>query len=881
MNKKFLSAILFGALMVTSTGTFVSCKDYDDDIDSINKELTDIKSQVAALQNKVDAGKYVTNVAKSGENVVVTWSDGASSTIGTLKGDKGDAVAVTIDPTTKNWLIDGVDTGVCAEGKQGDAAATPIFSLGTDGHIYVQYGAEAEKEDLGVSTGGIYVVENGPKVTLHVPNAEGEYQDVVLPKTAAISEIKAVTIGDTKSYRYENDKEYIATVPNYYSEGVWLSFAYGKAAAAGKYFDGTEFAKGELLTSQQSVSKLSAQINPTMADASLYDFYLTDSKGNSYLTLTKAEANKTVGALSRAEATVNKGIYDMGVTFANGVTVDQVKSFYKQWNYVDADGNKLTNKYEDGSESTPVRSSYVALAIATKDAYGNEVLSGYDVRVSTSTGTSRIYQNKSAWVEVGKTLDLNAILYMYNIIDVKYSISKSQTAKKDEMGVELNGNMISSQKKGYIDVTVDWMDCNGVRTDADGNNNEFTVRVNFETVKETGALEVEWTVAKADGKANVKTLNVNEYTKNQEANGEFQYAANTITYINADGKKVAAPAGAIVPSFSSVDADANGVTDGYWTRTLKYTFDPALVIPTTYTHEIPYGDNDKLTVTIVVKEPASYFNFQVLDAYFNADKTEAVAYGTPNGSTIDYNLFKLFNNATVEAKANITFSEVVPEKIKNADDKWAYAAAWLTGSKVVDANKVAWTSSDAITVDKVNGPKDVFFGGAYSARTITAKYQPYGNANLTPAKMTFDLTIKSEIFEGTIEYVKAVKNDKGVQTGWTAGDIKEVDGGKNATLALTEILANDVYGKAYNNAMKSVSMLDETRVADVKVVLADDNAKEYLKLSADNFANGAITISKKSENTAIVTPPTCTVQVKVTDKWNKVKTLDIQVKVIK
>ena len=36
MNKKFLSAILLGALMVTSTGKFVSCKDYDDDIDEIN-----------------------------------------------------------------------------------------------------------------------------------------------------------------------------------------------------------------------------------------------------------------------------------------------------------------------------------------------------------------------------------------------------------------------------------------------------------------------------------------------------------------------------------------------------------------------------------------------------------------------------------------------------------------------------------------------------------------------------------------------------------------------------------------------------------------------------------------------------------------------------
>jgi len=40
MNKKFLSAILFGALMVSSTGTFVSCKDYDDDIITYRDKLT-------------------------------------------------------------------------------------------------------------------------------------------------------------------------------------------------------------------------------------------------------------------------------------------------------------------------------------------------------------------------------------------------------------------------------------------------------------------------------------------------------------------------------------------------------------------------------------------------------------------------------------------------------------------------------------------------------------------------------------------------------------------------------------------------------------------------------------------------------------------------
>ena len=32
MNKKFLSVILFSALMAGTAGTFTSCKDYDDDI---------------------------------------------------------------------------------------------------------------------------------------------------------------------------------------------------------------------------------------------------------------------------------------------------------------------------------------------------------------------------------------------------------------------------------------------------------------------------------------------------------------------------------------------------------------------------------------------------------------------------------------------------------------------------------------------------------------------------------------------------------------------------------------------------------------------------------------------------------------------------------
>ena len=63
MNKKFLSAILFGALMVTSTGTFVSCKDYDDDIENLQSQInnlatkSDVEAKLAQLQSALNAAQ--------------------------------------------------------------------------------------------------------------------------------------------------------------------------------------------------------------------------------------------------------------------------------------------------------------------------------------------------------------------------------------------------------------------------------------------------------------------------------------------------------------------------------------------------------------------------------------------------------------------------------------------------------------------------------------------------------------------------------------------------------------------------------------------------------------------------------------------------------
>ena len=63
MYKKFLSAILLGAFTIASTSTFVSCKDYDDDIKNLQTQIDENKASAAlgttltALQNQVSALK--------------------------------------------------------------------------------------------------------------------------------------------------------------------------------------------------------------------------------------------------------------------------------------------------------------------------------------------------------------------------------------------------------------------------------------------------------------------------------------------------------------------------------------------------------------------------------------------------------------------------------------------------------------------------------------------------------------------------------------------------------------------------------------------------------------------------------------------------------
>ena len=118
MKRKFVKVMFFGALAL-STVTYVGCKDYDDDIDNLQTQIDANKASIAELQNFVKEGKWVTAVETITDGFKITFNDGKSYSI--VSGADGAAgTKIEIDSATKNWIIDGKDTGICSEGKKGD-----------------------------------------------------------------------------------------------------------------------------------------------------------------------------------------------------------------------------------------------------------------------------------------------------------------------------------------------------------------------------------------------------------------------------------------------------------------------------------------------------------------------------------------------------------------------------------------------------------------------------------------------------------------------------------------------------------------------------------------------------------------------------------------
>ena len=403
MNKKFLSAILFGALMVTSTGTFVSCKDYDDDIDAINKELTDIKSQIAALQSKVDAGNYVTNITKAENGINVAFSNGTTTFVET-------AAKVEVEKNETATIVDGE---------------------------WVITKADGTVVPTGVPASGVLVAGSqtaGYKLT--VVNAAGEITEISLPTAAStltsVEIVSGLTFGGSVTGASADE----------------IQWGFGNADADWKGPKGA-IAKNQLLVGDIAPAQI--DITPATADLSSATITLVNSLGEVAPVTIVATPNKTkaanlITAPGSSRAASTDGKWNLKLSLTNAVNKDNAASaFMKDGNYV---------LYALCVNGTP----YTAYDIAIKMASSKNTL--------TYAASDFYFQgnNDAAGVKGGSDkIDLTAQLGTTTIdVTGDYVIYDSYLvlADKDQAeryGVTVNGMEITAPNAAaqkYVDVVV-------------------------------------------------------------------------------------------------------------------------------------------------------------------------------------------------------------------------------------------------------------------------------------------------------------------------------------------------------------------------------------------------------------------------------------------
>ena len=874
MKRKFVKVMFFGALAL-STVTYVGCKDYDDDIDNLQTQIDANKASIAELQNFVKEGKWVTNVEQITDGFKITFNDNKSYSI--TSGKDATPTTIKIDPVTKNWIVNDNDLGICAEGKKGadgkpGAAGSP-GGKGEDGYapqisengFWMVWDAETKKpvETKIKAATDIYVAADAsnPLVwILNIFNKETkEWETVSMPKSARITSMSVLGIKGDVSVDVGSTE---AETTLYYS-------------IAGKdiVFNGNKTfkKKGDLLVARGG-SKIHALINPVnlkAADIQAYEIGLTDSKGNTNFAVANIADNFSIDALTRAadpekEPTANKGVYDLTLKFVDGLTKDEL---------------------------TALESAETAYALTTKDAWGNEIISQYGVKIKASSQNipdvnftapePMPYQTTYNLDELfGSELD-KVVAYYYEVTD--------EEAKKADAKFDKEKNTILANKEGQVKVKIHCLL-------VDGSTQDPEVELTFTYVSKKAEIkDMTWVVDASNKTATSEIVGPSV----DEIKGQIKLSdpiVATIAYTDdkamINGKVVQSYMdGSIQLKLVGLDKDGkpvSGTSEADIAKITKFviqaTFDEENVAAVSHTATVKFKNKDsqaglgndflyETTFKITVdQQNDKLFTFKRATAYFDGDN--AKAYGTvpttavlaaTADTKIGFDLYTLYKEGSISAdKQNtITFTEEKPSRVVSG--KKQFAPAWL------DETLPQPTKNSKIKVfPYVSKPAtDENWGGAYTGRYITVSYAPFGNSRLKAITDRFNLTILSEIFEGTFEYTKEV--DKKI-IGTEANPF--IIEGNTVEISAKDFKRIDARGNSYE--------FSDNRIESVSVVLADDDATTYLAKNDGNLTDDPkkVVISKK-EGAVILTPPTCKVNVNILDKWGRTKSVSIYVKVNK
>ena len=295
MRKKYLSALLFGALLFASAGTFTSCKDYDDDISNLQEQINTINTSLDELSDKINGlGAGVTEFKyENGKLIIVT--------------DKGTNFEVTLpeaDGIKELEIKDGVlyadGEAVGAVAGEGGAVSVEV----KDGVLYINGEAQELNDEVGSK---VVIVDNGDGT--YTLTADGT--SCVLPKASV--DVAVALQG-----------EFYFTNLSYNKQDADGGIQWGTAEKYKGDWKGLKpVTKGQLLVGQTKT--ISVKTLAATYDLSTAKLTLVNTLGEpAPVTVTPVAEGKQGPAIGDSRAADENGMWDLQIAMTSDVTADNI-----------------------------------------------------------------------------------------------------------------------------------------------------------------------------------------------------------------------------------------------------------------------------------------------------------------------------------------------------------------------------------------------------------------------------------------------------------------------------------------------------------------------------------------------------------------------------
>lgn len=335
MRKKFLSAFMLGALTLAATSTFVSCKDYDGDIQSLKSDVSALQNSLNDLKTKHDADIAALN-----------------SQIAAAKKELQDAIDKKADKTEVALLANRV-------------ASLEAFQAATEAKLATIEQAIKDLQDNKADKSD--VESKYAALTGMIQDVDGK----VIALTGTVEQIAE----DLKNHKkdFSDLKKY--TEDNFKIQKDAIDAAVKRIDALEEMLSDYPEVKAQVATNKNDIAALAGRVTTAENDIDALEGRMDKAEDNiaanasaiselqSKVNELKAEIDKVNGRVDVLEVLVSKRLTSLNFmpdTFIDGVEAINFASLqYTDWNQGKGDGDllwlannpagKVVNRIDDGT----------------------------------------------------------------------------------------------------------------------------------------------------------------------------------------------------------------------------------------------------------------------------------------------------------------------------------------------------------------------------------------------------------------------------------------------------------------------------------------------------------------------------------------------------